>query len=77
MTQNSLHTPAEDMPLSGRNRPGSSRSHLKTRVLVVEDEQDIAGLIKHTLERGGDIEVHVVSAAATPRSRRRPSSHPI
>jgi DNA-binding response OmpR family regulator len=23
------------------------------RVLVVEDENDIAGLIKHTLERGG------------------------
>ena len=26
----------------------------KTRVLIVEDERDIAGLIKHTLERGGD-----------------------
>jgi len=27
------------------------------RVLVVEDEQDIAALIKHTLERGGDMTV--------------------
>ena len=26
------------------------------RVLIVEDEQDIAGLIKHTLERGGETE---------------------
>ncbi|MGH9313965.1 MAG: response regulator transcription factor [Vicinamibacterales bacterium] len=30
------------------------------RVLVVEDEMDIAGLIKHALERGGDAEVDVV-----------------
>jgi len=29
-------------------------------VLVVEDEQDIAGLIKHTLERSGDASVEVV-----------------
>ena len=29
----------------------------RRRVLVVDDEQDIADLIKHTLERGGDIEV--------------------
>jgi DNA-binding response OmpR family regulator len=32
------------------------------RVLIVEDEQDIAGLIKHTLERGGDTEAHVVGS---------------
>jgi DNA-binding response OmpR family regulator len=32
----------------------------RTRVLVVDDEQDIAGLIKHGLERGGDIEVEIV-----------------
>jgi DNA-binding response OmpR family regulator len=31
------------------------------RVLVVEDEQDIAGLIKHTLERSGDASVEVVA----------------
>jgi DNA-binding response OmpR family regulator len=31
------------------------------RVLVVEDEQDIAGLIKHTLERSGDASVEIVA----------------
>ncbi len=34
----------------------------KHRVLIVEDEQDIAGLIKHTLERGGETDAHVVSS---------------
>ena len=34
----------------------------KHRVLIVEDEQDIAGLIKHTLERGGEAEVDVVGS---------------
>lgn len=34
----------------------------RTQVLVVEDEQDIAGLIKHTLERGGDIQASTVSS---------------
>jgi DNA-binding response OmpR family regulator len=32
------------------------------RILVVEDETDIAQLIKHTLERGGDANVEVVSS---------------
>ena len=32
------------------------------RVLVVEDEHDIAGLIKHALERAGDGQVHIVSS---------------
>ena len=32
------------------------------RVLIVEDEHDIAGLIKHTLERGGDAEARIVSS---------------
>jgi DNA-binding response OmpR family regulator len=32
------------------------------RVLVVEDETDIAGLIKHALERGGDAQVSVVQS---------------
>lgn len=31
-------------------------------VLIVEDEQDIAGLIKHTLERGGETEVQIVAS---------------
>jgi DNA-binding response OmpR family regulator len=32
---------------------------VRTHVLVVEDEQDIAALIKHTLEKGGEIEAAV------------------
>src|SRR5688572_22713 len=34
----------------------------KHRVLIVEDEHDIAGLIKHTLERGGEAEAEIVSS---------------
>ena len=34
----------------------------KTRILIVEDEQDIAGLIKHALERGGQAEAEVVGS---------------
>jgi two-component system alkaline phosphatase synthesis response regulator PhoP len=34
----------------------------KHRVLIVEDEQDIAGLIKHTLERGGGAEAEIVGS---------------
>ncbi len=37
----------------------------KTRVLIVEDEQDIAGLIKHALERGGEIEAQTVVSGDT------------
>jgi two-component system, OmpR family, alkaline phosphatase synthesis response regulator PhoP len=33
----------------------------RTRVLVVEDEEDIAGLIKHTLEQTGGIEVDIAT----------------
>lgn len=32
------------------------------KVLVVEDEADIAGLIKHALERGGDAQVSIVQS---------------
>jgi DNA-binding response OmpR family regulator len=32
------------------------------RVLIVEDERDIAGLIKHTLERAGDTEAQIVGS---------------
>jgi DNA-binding response OmpR family regulator len=35
------------------------------RVLVVEDEQDIAALIKHTLERSGDARVDLVYSGDT------------
>jgi two-component system, OmpR family, alkaline phosphatase synthesis response regulator PhoP len=34
----------------------------KHRVLIVEDEHDIAGLIKHTLERSGSAEAEVVGS---------------
>ena len=34
----------------------------KHRVLIVEDERDIAGLIKHTLERSGDAEAEIVDS---------------
>jgi DNA-binding response OmpR family regulator len=34
-------------------------SAARTQVLVVDDEQDIAGLIKHSLEKGGDIDVDI------------------
>jgi two-component system, OmpR family, alkaline phosphatase synthesis response regulator PhoP len=39
----------------------TARASARTYVLVVDDEQDIAGLIKHTLEKGGEIEVEVVT----------------
>jgi DNA-binding response OmpR family regulator len=34
----------------------------KTQVLVIEDESDISGLIKHTLERGGDTVVEIAAS---------------
>ena len=37
-----------------------ARTTTRTHVLVVDDEQDIAGLIKHGLEKGGDIEDVIV-----------------
>jgi two-component system, OmpR family, alkaline phosphatase synthesis response regulator PhoP len=40
----------------------ASGTPARTRVLVVEDEQDIAGLIKHTLEKIGSIEVEIVDS---------------
>jgi DNA-binding response OmpR family regulator len=51
---------AADAVSPGRLRATGQRSG-KTRVLVVEDEQDIADLIKHTLERGGDITVDIAA----------------
>jgi len=35
---------------------------VKHRVLIVEDEQDIADLIKHTLERAGDAQADIVGS---------------
>ncbi|HEX6165020.1 MAG TPA: response regulator transcription factor [Vicinamibacterales bacterium] len=52
---------ASSMPSSLR-AAHPSRSADKTRVLVVEDENDIAGLVKHTLERSGDAIVEIASS---------------
>jgi DNA-binding response OmpR family regulator len=34
----------------------------KSRILIVEDEQDVAGLIKHAVERNGDAEAEIVGS---------------
>jgi DNA-binding response OmpR family regulator len=47
--------PADYAPNRWRPLPAPS-----TRILVVEDEADIAALIKHTLERNGDVRVDIV-----------------
>jgi DNA-binding response OmpR family regulator len=47
----------------------------KRRVLIVEDEEDVAGLIKHAVERSGDMEAEVVGSGDTALkavSERRP-----
>ena len=41
---------------------GATSANRPPRVLVVEDEQDIAGLIKHALERSGVAQVEIVSS---------------
>src|ERR1700752_496583 len=46
-----------------RSKPaGPAPMNRAPRVLVVEDEQDIAGLIKHALERSGDGLVEIVGS---------------
>jgi DNA-binding response OmpR family regulator len=60
MHTSSQTSPAIDSVNAARLRATGQRAG-KTRVLVVEDEQDIADLIKHTLERGGDIAVDIVA----------------
>jgi DNA-binding response OmpR family regulator len=36
----------------------------RTRILIVEDEPDIAGLMKHALERSGELDVEIVGTGA-------------
>src|SRR5258706_2852687 len=36
----------------------------KTRILIVEDEPDIASIMKHALERGGDLNVEIAGTGA-------------
>ncbi len=50
------------------------RSGARTRVLVVEDEGDIAGLIRHSLERNGGMEVEVASSGD--QALKAASEHP-
>jgi DNA-binding response OmpR family regulator len=59
MQQNTVERSDPDNRGHGRPRGPSSRTGGRTRVLVVEDEGDIAGLIRHTLERSGDMDVEV------------------
>jgi DNA-binding response OmpR family regulator len=49
----------EEIPQPATGAPSVSRA---PRVLVVEDEQDIAGLIKHALERSGEGKVEIVAS---------------
>jgi DNA-binding response OmpR family regulator len=48
----------DDMPHARWKAPGPP----PVRILVVEDETDIANLVKHTLERGGEMAVETVSS---------------
>jgi len=55
--------PLADAAESARAKAsGSTAMSRAPRVLVVEDEQDIAGLIKHALERSGDGVVEIVTS---------------
>ena len=59
-----MHSPPTGAPVDPARglRTSSQRVRTgKTRVLVVEDEQELADLIKHTLERAGDISVEIMA----------------
>ncbi len=67
------HDNRNTAPATALAAPGSSESRAtpgraaaprsgRRRVLVVEDEQDIADLLRHTLERGGDIDVEIAAS---------------
>ena len=64
MQQNSSVRADHQSPSSGPRVSVGTRANSKTRVLVVEDETDIAGLIKHTLERSGDAIVDIAASGA-------------
>src|SRR3984885_6472791 len=63
-TESHLINPLLTSPTSARNLgPVLWFGHMAAhRILIVEDEQDIAGLIKHTLERSGEAEAEVVGS---------------
>ena len=58
----SLASSPTDAPRAAGLRPVPPARAGRKRVLVVDDEQDIADLVKHTLERGGDIEVETAAS---------------
>ena len=49
-------------PADAGRRDSDEGRPMAPRVLIVEDEQDIAGLIKHTLERSGEVTAEIVSS---------------
>ncbi len=57
-----LAASSTDAPRAVGLRPVPTARAGRKRVLVVDDEQDIADLVKHTLERGGDIEVETAAS---------------
>lgn len=48
--------------LDSLERSAGIATRVRTRALIVEDEPDIAGLIKHTLERSGDLDADIVAS---------------
>ena len=64
MQSSNYHGGSAEVSVNGRNRAASHRG-ARSRVLVVEDERDIADLVKHTLERGGDIDVEIAGSGDT------------
>jgi DNA-binding response OmpR family regulator len=53
---------SEAATFAAPQRPAPVRGTGRTRVLVIEDEGDLAGLIRHTLERQGDVQVDVAGS---------------
>src|SRR5262245_31409272 len=56
-----MHNVTEPVERTRGLQPASSPAR-DARILVVEDEEDIAALIKHTLERGDEMTVEVVGS---------------
>ena len=52
---------SQDRAQPGADQTSAAMSKI-ARVLVVEDEQDIAALIKHTLERSGEMQASIVGS---------------
>ena len=58
-----METRIDEPPASETTgRPRAAGVSRVARVLIVEDEHDIAGLIKHALERSGEIQATIVGS---------------